>query len=91
MNDRNCYCGLWDTHPETLMQEGIKRGYCGICQTCGRPGHTRHFPGKSPVTGSWCDTHYRRLAWIHPLGWYGAQLYPVLGIILVVMWAVLTR
>jgi hypothetical protein len=38
-NRRGCYCGLWDTDPQFLEGQGIPRGYCGLCQTCGRPGH----------------------------------------------------
>jgi hypothetical protein len=42
---RGCYCRPGETH-------------CGACQVCGRPGHTCHFPGPLPYTGSWCDEHY---------------------------------
>ena len=35
---------------------------CGKCQICGKPGHTRHFPGPVPYTSSWCDEHYDMLA-----------------------------
>ena len=35
---------------------------CGDCQICEKPGHTRHFPGPVPYTGSWCDEHYDMLA-----------------------------
>ncbi len=63
----DCYCGLWSTHPAQLRQQGIPQGFCGICQRCQRPGHTRHFPGPVPYTGSWCDTCYRNLAWTWPL------------------------
>lgn len=31
---------------------------CGKCQVCGEPGHTCHYPGSLPYTGSWCDKHF---------------------------------
>ena len=75
MNERGCYCSLWSTNPTGLESRGVPRGYCGHCQTCGEPGHTRHFPGATPYTGSWCDKHYRRLSWLHPLASRGMFLY----------------
>lgn len=45
-NTRGCYC-----KPGEL--------FCGTCERCGAPGHTRHFPGPVPYTGSWCDRCYR--------------------------------
>ena len=78
---RQCYCGLWKTSPDTLRSQGIPPGYCGLCQTCGKPGHTRHFPGSAPYTGSWCDRHFRLTAWLHPLGEYGARLYLAAAVI----------
>jgi len=74
-NRRDCYCGLWDTDPEYLKREGIPKGYCGLCQVCGQPGHTRHHPGSVPYTGAWCDRHYRKLAWTHPLAFPGTLLW----------------
>ena len=50
-----CYCILWDKDPEHLKNKQVPEGYCGLCETCGRPGHTRHFPGAVPYTGPWCD------------------------------------
>jgi hypothetical protein len=64
---KDCYCGLWTTNPAYLREQGIPEGFCGICQRCNRPGHTRHFPGPVPYTGSWCDTCYRNLASSWPL------------------------
>lgn len=63
----DCYCGLWKTNPACLREQGVPEGFCGICQRCNRPGHTRHFPGPVPYTGAWCDTCYRYLAWSWPL------------------------
>lgn len=78
VNRRGCYCGLWDTKPDVLRAQGVPEGHCGHCQTCGRPGHTRHFPGGAPYTGSWCDRHYRMTAILHPLGVPGAALWALL-------------
>lgn len=70
---RNCYCGGWDKNPAAYEREGYTLGYCGICERCGVPGHTRHFPGPVPYTGSWCDRCYRVLKWTWPfrsvMGW----------------------
>ena len=52
---RSCYCNLWQTNPEVLRQQGLPEGFCGICERCGQPGHTQHFPGPVPYTGAWCD------------------------------------
>src|SRR5690242_9745416 len=60
---RGCYCGVWETSPQTYETLGYPRGFCGICERCGQPGHTRHFPGAVPYTGSWCDYHYWMLFW----------------------------
>ena len=46
---RLCYCAEGETT-------------CGTCEVCGAPGHTRHYPGARPYTGSWCDACYRRVA-----------------------------
>ena len=77
MNDRGCYCGIWDKNPGFFEKQGVPRGFCGFCQACGQPGHTRHFPGAAPSTGCWCDRHYRRLSFLHPLGTYGTMVYGV--------------
>lgn len=69
--ERNCLCSLWLTNPEWMAAEGYPRGLCAFCDVCGQPGHTRHFPGRAPFTGSWCDVHCRRTARLHPLGRYG--------------------
>lgn len=61
-DEKDCYCGPDDA-------------YCGTCRVCGRPGHTRHFPGAAPYTGAWCDFHYLRTALLHPNGRYGCWLW----------------
>ena len=76
--DRHCYCGLWRTSPETLEKQGLPRGFCGMCTVCGKPGHTRHFPGPVPMTLAWCDKHYFITKWRYrftsPLFWIGVGL-----------------
>jgi len=52
-DNRDCYCG--SLSDEFLRKEGVPEGFCGICERCGRPGHTQHFPGPVPYTGAWCD------------------------------------
>ena len=56
---RNCYCGLWEKNPQLLEAQHVPRGFCGICERCGQPGHMRHAPGAAPYTGAWCDRCYR--------------------------------
>ena len=62
--DGDCYCHLWETDPQHLIETGVPEGYCGLCDTevggelCGKPGHVRHHPGPYPVTACWCDEHY---------------------------------
>jgi hypothetical protein len=66
-----CYCGVaaFEEDPE------IPPGYCGLCDACGKPGHTLHFPGAVPFTGSWCRYHYYRAMVCHPLGSIGAFVW----------------
>ncbi len=95
MSDRNpdvepasapeCACTLWRTDPTVLEADALPRGYCAWCDTCGAPGHVRHFPGTSPTTGAWCDRHYRRVAIFHPLGHVGRRLYPLAALLLLVV------
>ena len=70
-----CYCTLWDKDPEYLKNKNVPEGYCGLCEKCGNPGHTRHFPGAVPYTGTWCDRHYLRAMIMHPLGRIGVFIY----------------
>lgn len=91
MNARGCYCELWwDTIPEVLEKQGVPHGYCGLCEVCGRPGHTRHHPGAVPYTGSWCDWHYRRVALTHPASPLGCLFWLAVvgGMALFVRWMV---
>ena len=50
---RGCYCGVWDKDPKVYEDLGYERGYCGTCDRCGKPGHTRPYPAlfHSPVAG----------------------------------------
>lgn len=77
-----CYCTLWDKDPAFLEAERIPPGYCALCGKCGAPGHTRHFPGAVPCTGSWCERHYRRAMILHPLGRVGMLLYFLLPLLI---------
>jgi hypothetical protein len=63
---RGCYCSAWDIDPKLLADLGYPRGYCGFCQRCGQPGHTRCIQGPFSFTGSWCAFHYRLAAWLDP-------------------------
>ena len=56
-----CYCPPDGQRPAYLVEQNIPRGFCGICERCGAPGHTRHHPGAVPYTGAWCDRCYRNL------------------------------
>ena len=53
-----CYCSRLEDDATSFEENGIPKGYCGICDICGKQGHIRHFPGPLPYTGSWCDEHY---------------------------------
>lgn len=74
-NARDCFCDRRHKDPGLYDSQGIPPGYCGVCEKCGRPGHTRHFPGAVPYTGAWCDRHYRLLSLLHPLCFPGGLLY----------------
>lgn len=67
---RSFCCTLRETDPAHFEVQGIPRGYSGMCEICGQPGHTRHHPGPVPSTGRWCDEHYERLSRRRPLGPY---------------------
>ena len=53
---RNCYRFLWHEdkqllHLNSYKVQNLPYGFCGICDICGKPGHTRH--GLSgPYTGA---------------------------------------
>jgi hypothetical protein len=62
---RQCYCS--SSPDPTRRERGIPDGFCGICERCGQPGHTQHFPGPIPYTGAWCDRCVKIVAWTWPL------------------------
>ena len=83
---RGCYCSVWDKDPKVYEDLGYERGYCGTCDRCGKPGHTRHFPGAAPFTGSWCDKHYRMTMWLHPQGAFGCFVWILAVLATVGLW-----
>ena len=86
-NERGCYCDLWEQDSAHLEQQGVPRGFCGLCATCGEPGHTRHHPGAVPFTDSWCDYHYKLTQWTHPAAIPGRLIWLTLtGIIVFLFW-----
>lgn len=86
---RDCYCG--DLDEASLRRRGIPPGFCGTCQTCGAPGHTRHHPGAVPSTGAWCDRCYRRLALLHPMTRIGCLVWLLFVAIAATVVVTLTR
>ena len=72
-NAKGCYCTVWKKNPDAYRAHGLEPGFCGICERCGKPGHTRHYPGPVPYTGAWCDRCYRIVGltgWMRgPIGW----------------------
>lgn len=89
---RNCYCSLWEKDPKHFEDRGIPRGYCGICQRCGKPGHVQHFPGAVPYTGTWCDRCVRIVPWTNYFTWI--QILVVAGTVALFVrmaWRVLHR
>ncbi len=78
INNRDCYCEvLREKDPAYFIKYKIPDGYCGICEKCKMPGHTRSHPGAVSYTGSWCDKHYRQLAWRHPLAFPGLFIWMI--------------
>ena len=61
MEPENCYCKERKVNPDLANSlKDIPEGYCGICETCGKPGHTKAHPS-SPTTSAWCDEHWNEL------------------------------
>jgi hypothetical protein len=84
-NPRHCYCHA--TNAEDRRARGIPDGFCGICERCGQPGHTQHFPGPVPYTGAWCDRCVRIVAWTWPLK--NPVLWFVVIVVGLVVWSTL--
>lgn len=83
-NAKNCHCDLWEKDPQTLKDQGIPKGYCGICEFCQKPGHTMTHPGR-PCSVSWCDQcqrEYMEGAISLPLG----QIFVLILIALAAYW-----
>jgi hypothetical protein len=74
-----CYCDSlsaeWKAMPD------YQEGYCGVCERCGKPGHTQHFPGPVPYTGAWCDRCVKIVAYTwflkHPVGLFALLVISV--------------
>jgi hypothetical protein len=81
----DCYCDVLSA--EAKAELGVAEGFCGRCEVCGAPGHTRHAPGAQPYTGSWCDAHWPGLsargealvAWAVRLAVAGAVVWWIVG------------
>lgn len=91
INPRGCQCRLWEVEPSFLEARKVPAGFCGFCETCGKPGHTRHFPGTVPYTGCWCDSHHLRISILHPLGHWGRWVYSALLVVGLVLWVMSKR
>ena len=74
MRKNNCYC-----KPNT--------DYCSTCEICGRPGHLRHHPGAVPITGSWCNFHYKVLSLTHSSTFPGAII--ITSSIILISWMIM--
>lgn len=56
-----CYCKERETNPAVAdLMRDLPPGWCGRCDICGKPGHTRAHPSL-PTTGAWCDEHWQAL------------------------------
>jgi hypothetical protein len=88
---RDCYCGLWETDPQSLIDRGIPRGYCGFCEAeikgkaCGKPGHVRQLDG--PYSACLCDEHYAGGEGFNPVK-LGCSLFYLL-LLAVVVWLII--
>ena len=67
MSESDCYCQERQHNPQLAKQlANIPEGYCGICEVCGKWGHTRAHP-RLPITSAWCDEHWQQLAQHHTI------------------------
>lgn len=56
-----CYCEERKNNPRVAeYMKDLPEGFCGICDICGKPGHTKGHPNL-PTTGAWCDEHWEQL------------------------------
>ncbi|WP_353570341.1 hypothetical protein [Candidatus Albibeggiatoa sp. nov. BB20] len=90
----DCYCYEREYNSELAeVLKEIPEGYCGVCDICGGWGHTRAHP-RLPVTGAWCDEHWRSLVNYRIISL--ADIIHVVGLFLIVaifgymIWQLLT-
>lgn len=86
-NPRQCYCASLSA--ESRREQNIPDGFCGICERCGAPGHTQHFPGPIPYTGAWCDRCVRIVALTWPLK--NPLVWAALAIVAIIVVTILRR
>lgn len=56
-----CYCPDRKNNPKVAeLMKNIPEGFCGICDICGKPGHTKAHPNL-PTSGAWCDEHWEQI------------------------------
>lgn len=61
MSESDCYCQDRQHNPQLAEHlADMPEGYCGICEVCGKWGHTRAHP-RLPTTSAWCDEHWQQL------------------------------
>jgi len=83
---QDCYCNSFDD--EYRKKNKIPDGYCGLCDICGKPGHTQHFPGSVPYTGTWCDRCLQIVARNHKIK-SAIFLLIILSIIIGLIWVII--
>lgn len=56
-----CYCEERKNNKGVAeLMKDLPEGFCGTCDICGKPGHTKGHPSL-PTTGAWCDEHWSQL------------------------------
>ena len=83
MKRNPCYCG--SIPEESLAEQGVPKGFCGLCEICTKPGHLQHFPGSVPYTGAWCDSCFLKVKRKHQ-----AKVFGIFGLVFVA-WYVLAN
>ena len=81
MESPHCYCSEREKSPESDSQ--IPPGFCGICEICQRPGHTRAHP-HLPVTSAWCEQHWEEVLHHRPLPLIA--ILGFMGLVLIGFW-----
>lgn len=86
-----CYCEEREHNPALAeSMKDLPPGFCGRCDLCGRPGHTRAHPSL-PTTGAWCDEHWNALLSHPPLTLDRVMLAAILTLVAVTLAAALYR